>query len=160
MRRYGYDWIVWALMLGLPAVAFWQIATSLTEQEVASGGPMQNAAIFPEIVAWVLLGLCGLQALRIATGHVGQPSPVEGTPTTRTALTASALFIVFLLSLGWLGYYIAAPLLLAALLRLFGVGWLNTLHFAVGLTVAVAFIFEGLLNVVLPLGFSKFTFFG
>lgn len=160
LRRYAYDWIVWAALLSVPAVVFWQIKTSLAEQEVASGGPLENAAIFPAIIGWVLVALCGIQAARLIWGRVGQASPLKRTPTTPAALMASALFVAFLLSLSWLGYYVAVPLLMVALMMLFGVRVFTALIFAAILTVAVAFIFEGLLNVVLPLGPWKFTLFG
>jgi hypothetical protein len=159
-RNRGFDWIAWAFFVALPSIAFWQIATSLTEQGAASGGPMQNAAIFPRIVAWVLAGLCVVHALRLLLGRATGGAPLRGTPTTRLALIATALFLVFLLSLGLVGYYIAAPILLVALMRLFGIGWIGAVLAAVAMTLAVAFVFEGLLNVVLPLGFSKFTLFG
>ena len=64
-RDHGFDWIVWALFLGLPPLVMHQAATSLAEQGVASGGPLENAAVFPRIVAWVLAGLCVIHALRL-----------------------------------------------------------------------------------------------
>ena len=159
-RDNGFDWLVWALFLGLPPLVMHQIATSLTEQGVASGGPLENAAVFPLSVAWVLAGLCVIHALRLIAGHVAKPSPVEGTPTTRLALVGAGAFVAFLLLLGTLGYYIAATLLLVALMRLLGVGWVISILATVAMTVGVGFIFEGLLNVVLPLGLWKITLFG
>ena len=160
IRKYGYDWIVWALFACLPVVVFWQAATSLAEQDAATGGPMRNAAIFPRIVAWVLVGLCIVHALRLVAGRLDQPSRLTATPTTWIALSVTAVFVVFLLVLGVLGYYIGAPLLLIAFMRLLGVGWAGAVPAAAAMTVAVAFVFEGLLNVVLPLGIWKFTLFG
>jgi hypothetical protein len=159
-RDHGFDWIVWALFLGLPPLVMHQAATSLAEQGVASGGPLENAAVFPLSVAWVLAGLCVIHALRLIAGHVAKPSPVEGTPTTRLALVGAGAFVAFLLLLGTLGYYIAATLLLVALMRLLGVGWVISILATVAMTVGVGFIFEGLLNVVLPLGLWKITLFG
>lgn len=159
-RNRGFDWIAWAFFVALPPVVGWQIATSLTDQGVASGGAMQNAATFPGIVAIALAGLCIIQALRLVFDRTEEKAPLTGTPSTRLALVATGLFLVFLLSLGVVGYYIAAPVLLVALMRLFGVGWPGAAVAAVVMTLAVAFVFEGLLNVVLPLGFSKFTLFG
>lgn len=159
-RDFGFDWIVWALFLGIPPLVMYQAATSLAGQGVASGGPLQNAAIFPRIVAWVLIGLCVIHAIRLVAGHAGKLSPVEGTATTRLALVSLATFVLFLLLISTLGYYISSPLLLVVLMRLLGLGWATSILAAATMTLGVAFIFEGLLNVVLPLGRWKITLFG
>lgn len=160
LRDFGYDWVAWALLLLVPLVIFWQISTSLVEQDVASGGPLRNAAIFPRIISWLLVGLSVVNLVRILSGRVTEQSPVEGTPTTKLALAATGLFFCYLIVLKPLGYYIATPLLIGAFLRMFGLNWLTSVIGALAMTIIVAGIFEGLLNVVLPLGFLKITLFG
>jgi putative tricarboxylic transport membrane protein len=160
LRDFGYDWVAWALLLLVPSVIFWQISTSLVEQDVASGGPLRNAAIFPRIISWMLVGLSGVNLVRILSGQVVEFSPIQRTPTTKVAIIATVLFVVYLIALKPLGYYIATPLLIGALLRMFGLNWLASATGAIAMTVVVAGIFEGLLNVVLPLGFLKITLFG
>lgn len=160
LKELGYDWLAWVFFIVIPLMVFWQISTSLVEQDAASGGPLSNAAIFPQIVAWVMLGLAGVSAVQIVAGRVTTPSPIAATPTTKHALIATAIFLLYLFVLGPVGYYIATPVLIAALLRLFGLGWVPCLVGAAVMTLTVAGLFEGLLNVVLPLGHLKFTLFG
>jgi putative tricarboxylic transport membrane protein len=160
LRDFGYDWVAWALLLLVPLVIFWQISTSLVQQDVASGGPLRNAAIFPRIISWLLVGLSGVNLVRILSGRVVELSPIQGTPTTKLAVIATGLFFAYLIVLKPLGYYIATPLLIGALLRLFGLNWLASATGGLAMTIVVAGIFEGLLNVVLPLGFLKITLFG
>jgi putative tricarboxylic transport membrane protein len=159
-REHGFDWIALALLLLVPIVVFWQISTSLVEQGVASGGPQNNAAIFPRIVAWLMVGLSGVRLLQLLAGRVSTPSPIEGTPTTPLALLSTAMLLAYLILLSTLGYYLATPVLIAALLRLYGLRLIESIIGGLAMTLVVAGIFEGLLNVVLPLGFSKFTLFG
>lgn len=159
-REFGFDWIAWALLLLVPVVVFWQISTSLVEQGVASGGPQNNAAIFPRIVAWLMVGLSIVSLMQIWARRVPVPSPIERTPTTRLALLSTALLLLYLILLSPLGYYFATPLLIAVLLHLYGLRWIESIVGGLAMTLVVAVIFEGLLNVVLPLGFSNFTLFG
>lgn len=160
IRGRGFDWIAWSFFVALPLIVFWQIETSLSAQGAASGGPMQNAAIFPTIVALVLAGLCVIHVLRLIFDRAEGKAPLEGTAKTRLAIVSTGLFLTFLLTLEMVGYYIAALVLLIALMRLFGVGLVGAMLAAIFMTLAVAFVFEGLLNVVLPLGAFKFTLFG
>ncbi|WP_298852835.1 tripartite tricarboxylate transporter TctB family protein [uncultured Ruegeria sp.] len=160
IQEFGFDWVAWAMLLCVPLIIFWQISTSLVEQEVASGGPLQNAAIFPRIVAWLMVALSGINLFRILGGRVSKRSPIEGTPTTRIALVSTVVFVAYLIALKPVGYYAATPILLASLLRMFGLGWASSIVGALSMTIVVAGIFEGLLNVVLPLGALKFTLFG
>ncbi|MCB1969672.1 MAG: tripartite tricarboxylate transporter TctB family protein [Geminicoccaceae bacterium] len=159
-RAFAYDWIVWVLFLVLPLVIFWQCATSLEAQGVTSGGPMENAAIFPRIVAWVLIGLAVLNGARIAMGVFSQPSPFEPTDTTRLALAATALFVSYLLVLPLLGYHIATPILMAVLFNRLGLGVLKSVAGGLAASLSVAGVFQGLLNVVLPVGMFDVTIFG
>ncbi|MDX9861519.1 MAG: hypothetical protein RBS99_11445 [Rhodospirillales bacterium] len=84
MRKFGdhaFDWIVWVMFAAVPAVIFWQAATSLEEQGAASGGPMVNAAFYPRIVVWTMLGLVVWLALRLVQGRVRRKEP--GWPSWR-----------------------------------------------------------------------------
>lgn len=144
----------------MPLLIFWQNATSLSDQGVASGRPMSNAAAYPSIIAWILLALSVINALRIVAGQISQRSPLDPTATTRLALIATGLFVVHRLCLGWLGYYLTTPVLLAALFAMPGLSPLATIAGAVPATLIVAAVFKGLLNVVPPLGIFSFTLFG
>lgn len=159
-KPYAYDWITWALFLALPLVIFWQSATSLEEQGVASGGPMENAALFPRMIAWLLLGLAALNGARLLTGRVARTSPLRPTDTTRLAVIATTLFVVYLLILPYLGYHVATPVLMALLLILLGLGPVASVVGGVAMSLSVAAVFQGLLNVVLPVGIFEITIFG
>lgn len=162
-----FDWIVTALALITAIIVFREAATSLAAQDAASGGPMRNAALFPRAVAWSLTGLVAINAMHLLRrGRATQPAPpdvrggADTTPKTDRALVATAAFVGYLLALPVAGYYAATPVLMAGLMFLLGVGTIRSVVSAALLTLAVAWIFEGLLNVVLPLGLSKFTLFG
>jgi len=121
---------------------------------------MENAAIFPRIIAWILCGLAVVNLLRISTGLVTAPSPVKSTPTTRLALGAPLLFVAYLVALASVGYHLLTPVLLAILMQLIGLGWAASIAAALGFSLGVAAVFEGLLNVVLPVGFAEIAVFG
>ena len=152
LRDQAYDWLAWAILASIPAAILQQSATSLAEQDAASGGPMRNAALFPRAIAVIMIGLLAWQATRLLTGRVAAASPMvrqEGTPR---ALAASALFAAYLIALPVVGFHLATPVLGAILFALLGVRLLPALAGGIALSLAVAFVFEGLLNVVLPVG--------
>ncbi|QIK40472.1 tripartite tricarboxylate transporter TctB family protein [Pontivivens nitratireducens] len=160
LRAYSYDWIVWGLFLALPLVIFWQAATSLEEQGVAGGGPMENAASFPRLIAWLLLGLAAVNGVRIALCRISAPSPLAPTPTTRLACVVTAVFVAYLLLLPWLGYHLATPVMMATTMMLLGLSIPVAVAGGVAISLLVAAVFQGLLNVVLPVGLFEITLFG
>jgi len=160
LKSHAWDVVAWIFFAAVPVVIFYQAATNLAAQGVASGGPLDNAAIFPRIIAWILAGLAVVNILRILTGLVTAPSPLTTTPTTRLALTATLLFVAYLVALPFVGYHLLTPVLMAILMRLFGLGWTLSIVAAVGFSLGVAAVFEGLLNVVLPVGFAEIAVFG
>lgn len=160
IRIHAWDVIAWAFFAAIPAIIFWQSATSLAEQGVAGGGPMENAAIFPRVIAWILAVLAVINALRILSGRITSPSPFTATENTRRGLIASAIFVAYLLALPTVGYHILTPVMLALQMRLLGLGWIGSALAAVGMSLSVAAVFEGLLNVVLPVGFAQIAVFG
>ncbi len=160
LDKYAYDWLAWLFFLMIAILILWQSATSLVDQGVSSGGALQNAAIFPQTVAWGMICLSALNMIRIMIGDITNKSPITVTKTTPLALISTILFFIYLITLETIGYYIVTPILLTLLLWILGVKWLNSFSVALLMTLIVACIFEGLLNVILPLGFTKFTLFG
>lgn len=158
-RDYAFDWIAWLLFAAIPAVIFWQSATSLAEQGAASGGPMQNAALYPRILATAMTVLVMLQAVRLALGRVRQASPLQGTETTRLALLISGVFVLYLVALPYAGFHITTPPFCFAMFLLLGLRVPAALFGAVVLWVATAYVFEGLLNVILPVGVFEIALF-
>lgn len=159
VREYAFDWIAWGLLAGLPAIIFWQSATSLAGQGAASGGAMQNAALFPRMVAAAMTVLLAWHAVRLATGRVSRPSPLRRQEGTGLALLVAGLFALYLAALPVAGFHLATPLLSALLFRLLGIRTLVAIAGGVGLSLALSYVFEGLLNVVLPVGALNLTVF-
>ncbi|WP_299653956.1 tripartite tricarboxylate transporter TctB family protein [uncultured Jannaschia sp.] len=160
LRSYAYDWIAWVVLLAIPLIVLWQNTTSLEEQGVAGGGPMTDAAMYPGLIAWILVVLSGVNGVRILAGRVAGPSPIRTGPTTMLAIGTVLLFVVYLLALRPLGYHLTTPVLLAVLLRAFGLSFWTALLGGVAVSLTVAAVFEGLLNVVLPVGMFSLTVFG
>lgn len=159
------EWLMLAAFLAVTALVFHQIATSLTEQGAASGDPLSNSAMFPRLVAWIMIGLSALIALMMLTGRMPRPgeihaadttpdTPPEPEPLRRAMLIGMVVSLVlYLLLLQPLGFHLATLALMTALFALFGVRpWWRALLSGAGITLLVAFVFEGILKVVLPTG--------
>jgi hypothetical protein len=158
-RAYAYDWVAWILFASVPVIVFWQCSTSLVEQDAAGGGPMENAALYPRVLAGVMSVLVVVQALRLLLGKVRQPSPFKAHPETRRALVGAGLFVVYLVALPVIGFHIATPLLCTGLFLLLGMSIVASVVGAVLLWLATSFVFAGLLNVVLPVGVYNISLF-
>ena len=99
LRDYGYDWIAWLIFASIPALIFWQSATSLAEQDAASGGPLENAALYPRVVAAIMSVIVVAQGARLVLGRVRQDSAFRAEKGTRLAVALTLLFVVYLLAL-------------------------------------------------------------
>ncbi|TPW31874.1 tripartite tricarboxylate transporter TctB family protein [Pararhizobium mangrovi] len=158
-------------------VIYWQCFTDLAAQDAASGGAQYNAAFVPELLSGFLIALCMLQLVRVWFGNgfresedtlpdeLDADAPVEDAVTYEDdenfglvlrAILCVGLIAVFILVLPYLGYYVAMPLLLIAVLVTLGSrNPLTVVALAIGLTLIVGYVFGGLLNVVLPPGFLE-----
>ena len=72
LTRKHAEWLAALFFSVVIAIVFYEIATSMTEQGIASGGPYDNAAAYPRAVA-IVIG--ALLALVLA---LGRPSASEG----------------------------------------------------------------------------------
>ena len=158
-RDYAFDWIAWIVFAAVPATIFWQSATALDAEGVASGGPMENAAFYPRIVASVMCGLLAWHAIQLGLARVRDRTPLRGAVATRLALLATALFVVYLIVLPYAGFHLATPLLCFLLFRMLRIGLIAAMAGGLGLSVALAFVFEAMLNVVLPVGVFNIALF-
>lgn len=149
----------WALLAAFAAVALFvhqQILGPLTDAGYASGDPVNNAALFPRLVANLILGLCALQFIQLIRRRVLLSSEFL-TETTRDyalrCLVAAQVLPAYLLLLPLLGFYPATAGFLWALFLLLKARpiWLAVLV-AVLMTLIVGYVFEELLRVVLPHG--------
>lgn len=151
-----------AFFLIVAAIVFWQTNTDLVEKDIASGSMQYNAAFVPEVLATLLAILAVVQIVQIMRrsgpipGDAEGASADDGPPEQSLAVRGGVALIfiaVYILAVRPLGYHIATPLLLAGLFALLNV---RNLVFLVGLSVGLSFlsayVFGGLLNVVLPAG--------
>lgn len=159
------EWLVLAAFLAVAGLVFQQIATSLTEQGAASGDPLANAAMFPRIVAWLMIGLVGLIAAAMLTGRMERPgahhtldampdqTPEPALVRRRMLLGSVAGLAAYLLVLELLGFHFATTVLMTGLFAVLGVRpWWWAVLCGLGANLLVAFVFEGILKVVLPTG--------
>lgn len=156
-----------AAFIAVAGLVFQQIATSLTAQNAASGDALHNAAMFPRLVAWVMIGLVALiVAVRVFDRFAGQASamaapvaapndPPSESAAARLAMIGAMvmLTVVYLIALVPLGFHITTTLYMALMFMALGVRPLwSALLIGFGADLLFAFVFEVLLQVVLPTG--------
>lgn len=144
--------ILLALLCGL---VFYEAATTLAEQGYASGTPISNAALYPRLLAGLLLGLLALQVVSDVRSD-GPPAFAEGPPALgqgrQTAFAAVAI-ITYVALLPVLGFLLATPLFVLGLMLMLGDRNRATLvGVPLGITVGCMVVFQGLFNVNLPRG--------
>ncbi|WP_170763273.1 tripartite tricarboxylate transporter TctB family protein [Ruegeria lacuscaerulensis] len=133
---------------------FRQIETDLKEQGIASGGPYDNAATYPRIVASFMgiLLLVQLVTELVRKGDTSDASEVELSDLRRAGMLI-VVFAVYLMSLTTLGYHLATTPMIFAIMWICGMRqYLNMAIASLGIATVFAFFFEVFLNVVLPLG--------
>ena len=159
LRDYAFDWIACLFFASIPVVIFWQTATSLAEQDAASGGPLDNAAFYPRLIAALISVAVTIHGIRLLFGRVQDQSTFKAETGTRLGVFLTILFLVYLLVLPYAGFHIATPILLIMMTRALGLGLLSALAGSVVMWLGTSFVFEGLLNVVLPVGMFNITIF-
>lgn len=158
MNQSKIEWFLLSFMFLIVAVVFWQIYAVMVPAGIASGGPYDNAASYPRVLA-VILGL--LTALRLSVKMVQRdggaaPGGTFSLSSVRLPVLLLSLFALYLVGLGFLGYHLmTAPFLVAVLLLTGERKWLPMLFFGVLSSLAVAFVFEVLLKIVLPGGIFR-----
>ena len=156
MRRLPLADLLAALFLAaICAVVFQQIATSFVEQGMAGGTPYDDAASYPRAVAVLVLGLIVAALVQATLGRRADdqdPAPVRRAALIRpTALVAA--FALYLVGLGLVGYALATPPAVFAMMKVAGArrnGRAALVSIAAMLVTAI--LFEEGLNVVLPGG--------
>jgi len=141
-----------AVLCGL---VFFETATTLTEQGYASGTPISNAALYPRLLAGLLLFLLSLQVLsdvRAKGPSVTAEAPSAPGQARQTAYVALGI-IAYIALLPALGFLVATPIFVMALMLMLGDRNLTTLiGVPLGITVGCMAVFQGLFNVNLPRG--------
>ncbi len=162
-------WIVLFAMFGIVALVFQQIATSLTEQGAASGDALYNAALFPKWVAITIAGLGVIVAVQMLIFGVPDESGTEApaapdeTSDNRARLRLQEMVIVgltllYLVMLEPVGFHVTTFVVIGAMFAALDARPLwRPLVASAALTLIASFIFEGLLKVVLPVGYFNLT---
>lgn len=150
------EWLLLAAFVGLGLFVHQQILGPLTDQGNASGDAVNNAALFPRLVANLILGLCALQLVQLLRRRVLLSIEFLQVTTPENAwrcLAATVVLFAYVLGLPLLGFYPATVAFLLALFLLLKARpiWIAVLV-AVLLTLVVGYVFEELLRVVLPQG--------
>lgn len=149
------SWIITAFFAAIVAVVFYQISTSMTEQGIASGGPYDNGAAYPRAVA---IAICVLAAMQLAIDHIWAKSgPRRDAPATLADLKRPALllvvFAIYLNVLTLLGYHLTTTPMIIAIMWICGARQIGRLLLAaLVMSFVFAYLFEKILNVVLPGG--------
>lgn len=153
LKQKHAEYLAYAFLLAVVGVVFQQIATSLTEQGIASGSPFDNAAAYPRAVAILIVILIAAQ---LVVSFVGRGSDQGEALSLRTLVrpgTGLVILFAYIWSLNWLGYHIATPLMMAAMMILGGSRRIaEILILPVAASLIMAFAFEVLLKLVLPGG--------
>lgn len=132
-------------------VVFQQIATSMTEQGIASGSPYDNAAAYPKAVALFMGALLVLAGF--ATWRHASNATILSFGHMRCPAALIAIFGVYLFALGTLGYHLSTTPMLVAMLWFAGYRRpVSAVMYAICLSFGAAFVFEVFLKIVLPGG--------
>lgn len=141
-------------LLAVIVTVFWQIGTDMKEQGIASGGPYDNAASYPRLIAVFICILILIQfAIEILKKDVASLSDEVRTSDLHRAGLMIVVFAIYLMTLTTVGYHLATAPLIFAIMWLCGMRQYMKMAIAsVGIATGFAFFFEVFLNVVLPLG--------
>ena len=153
VRRNLIGWLAVAFFFTVIAIVFQQIYTSMTEQGIASGGPYDNAAAYPQAVAIII----GVLVLVQAGFNFARPDSDDTTEIALADLRRPAglllIFGVYLGLLGYLGYHLTTAPMIFAIMVLCGMRpSIVTAITALAIAFVHAFLFEVFLKVVLPGG--------
>ncbi|OSP56377.1 tripartite tricarboxylate transporter TctB family protein [Pseudoruegeria sp. SK021] len=150
------EWIALGAFVALALFVHQQILGPLTDAGYADGDAVNNAALFPRLIANLILGLCAIQFVQLLRRRVQLSAEFMYDAPRENALrclVGFGILVGYLLGLPVLGFYPATVLFLLAMFLTLKTRpvWIAALV-AVLLTLAIGFVFEELLRVVLPLG--------
>lgn len=156
--------VVPVFFLIIAAVIFWQTNTDLVEKNIASGSMQYNAAFVPEMLATLVSILAVFQFYQLwktpnmsSTDDETIGAPPESHLVARS-LISLVIIAVYIMTLRFLGYHIATPLMLGSLLMILNVrNPFLVVAISVGISFASAFVFGRFLNVVLPAGIFEIS---
>ena len=149
-------------LLAVPVFVFYDIGTRFAEKGVNTGSAENNAAMYPRLVALLLLGLLFIQLARTVMTPAGNDDQNLFNPGIflkehAKAITVFAIFLAYLWAFRWLGFLYSTPIFLFLTQLTLGLRnlWKIGLYSG-GVTAIVYLAFSKLLNLALPAG----DFFG
>lgn len=113
----------------------------------------------PRAFPLLLAGLMAVGGLWLVARPTLRSGVFEGVPLKPTLLCALAV-LAYALLFEWLGFALATAVMAVPIGRAFGGSWKQALAGGVGLGVALFFLFDKLLDVVLPTGVLSFLLGG
>ncbi len=153
------NFIALGFLLAVVVTVFWQIGTDLKEQGIASGGPYDNAASYPRIIAIFVAVLLAFQfGIEVLKGKAAPETEEDQLVDMQPSDLGRAgmmllVFAIYLMVLTTIGYHLATAPMIFAIMWICGMRniWKMVLS-SVAIATGFAFVFEVFLNVVLPLG--------
>ncbi len=146
--------IALGFLFAVIVIVFWQIETDFKEQGIASGGPYDDASLYPRAIA-IFIGVLLVFQLVIESfrGRTTTLTEVIQASDFGRAGMMLAVFAVYLMVLTTIGYHLATAPMICAIMWICGMRNLPKLAISsVAIATSFAFVFEAFLNVVLPLG--------
>ncbi|MDE0765468.1 MAG: tripartite tricarboxylate transporter TctB family protein [Amylibacter sp.] len=154
------NWLVTAFFAVIIAIVFQQIATSMTEQGIASGGPYNNGAAYPRSISIAIMILVAGQIFvdQFIASNAQKESNLHTIRDLRRPAMLLIIFAVYLGLLKFLGYHLTTTPLIFIIMLICGARSIIKLLFvAILVAFSFAFIFEEFLSVVLPGGIFSFN---
>ena len=151
MGRNVAEYVFMFLLIGAVGLVFYDISTSMTDQGIARGDAYQNAAAYPATLSILVIICVGLLIFQ----NVFIKNEDKGSDLYFNSKHVKLLFSFgcYLVLLDTIGYHLLTPALLFVTSIIYGErNWLTTLIYSIVVSLIIAFIFEELLNVVLPVG--------
>lgn len=151
-----------AALIAIASLILYQCYTSLAAQGAASGGAMQNAAMYPNILATTLIALSLVQVV-LAIKAYKKSTMESNTPEFEAhkidrgnigrAIACAVSLTVYLVCLKYVGYALTTPILLACMFAILGVrSPIKLVVIPVSITIVISLIFQNGFNIILPVG--------
>jgi len=151
------------LFISIVFLTFFETNTTLVEADAASGGAMFNAALYPEILGFLLLGLIMREAVHLFKSRSQiremdfQKNLIHMRPVRLVA--SFAILLSYVLLMKPVGFYISTIFFMFSFFYLLGTRKIKiALALSVISTFSVAFVFEYILKVILPVGMFEIGF--
>ena len=155
--------VVSGVFLLIGGYVLYEIATTFVELGIASGGGRNNAALFPRILALLLVGVSllhlgnGLLRHRRRSDRVGasvhDAGEVRAEGSIGRQLVLLVAFFAYLVLIPIIGYIVLTPVALFTMFLVLGVRRVPlSLLISVATTFVVWFLFSELMNIPMPIG--------